>query len=128
MVACCATAGLIHIVTVNAFVARHREADRAILNDYLETNERFATGRGAQERQALLSSLREMVDDVACVIPVLAARAEYLAAAFEQAVLRYGSLDACVRVGLGADVEGLRATLLTSSAQHRAGGTGGDQA
>jgi protein-tyrosine phosphatase len=86
----------------------------AVLDDYLETNVRFTTGHGAASRAELLSSLRTVVDDVACLMPLLDARPEYLAAAFDEAVLRYGSFDAYVRLGLGADVEGLRATLLTS--------------
>lgn len=85
----------------------------AIIADYLLTNERFTTGRGAVGRQQLLEAISGYVPDVSVILPLLEARAEYLAAAFGEAEQRYGSIEAFLADELHADVESLRANLIT---------------
>ncbi|HVB41377.1 MAG TPA: tyrosine-protein phosphatase [Streptosporangiaceae bacterium] len=80
--------------------------------DYLLTNERFTTGRGAAGRCRLLESLRALVGDVQPLMPVIEARPSYLAAAFAEADSRYGGFPAFLRQGLGVDAAVLRAKFL----------------
>ncbi len=80
--------------------------------DYLLTNERFTTGRGAVGRARLLASMAGFVDDIDLLTPLIDARASYLDAAFDEAESCYGSIGAFLRDGLDADVAGLRANLL----------------
>ena len=75
-------------------------------------NERAAEGRGAESRAKLLALLRRMVGERQPVAPLLDVRREYLQAAFDEAEAEYGSMDAFLRDGLGADVERLRAALV----------------
>lgn len=80
--------------------------------DYLRTN---ALSEGVQE--ALLGAMRRRHPslDVEAVRPVLQARPEYLAAAYDEVARVYGSFDRYLRVGLGLDdplIAALRAHLL----------------
>ncbi len=76
----------------------------AIIADYLLTNERFTTGRGAEGRHRLLAALSDLVPDVSLVLPLLEARVGYLNAAFDAATEHYGTMTAFLREGLGADI------------------------
>ncbi len=88
-------------------------ADReTVYADYLLTNERAAEGRGAEARAKLLAILRQMVGDRQPIGPLIDVRREYLQAAFDEVETKYGSFDAYLRDGLGADVDRLRAALL----------------
>jgi protein-tyrosine phosphatase len=88
-------------------------ADRAtVLEDYLLTNERSATGRGAEARVRLLATLRRVLGEHQPIEPLLEVREEYLDAAFDEAEARYGSMPAFLAEGLGVDLDALRAALL----------------
>jgi protein-tyrosine phosphatase len=86
--------------------------EETVFADYLLTNERFGTGRGAVTRDVLLTALGEMIPDIGPIIPLMEARSGYLAAAFDEVSARYGTFEAFLDDGLGADVAGLRANLL----------------
>ena len=83
-----------------------------VIADYLLTNERAAQGRGAESRAKLLTMLRQLVGEKQPTAPLLDVRREYLRAAFDEAEAGYGSMDAFLRDGLGADVDRLRAALV----------------
>jgi protein-tyrosine phosphatase len=83
-----------------------------VFEDYLLTNRRSADGRGAAPRAKLMATLRGIVGARQPIEPLVEARAEYLRAAFEEAEARYGTLEACLREGLGVDQVALRAQLL----------------
>ena len=88
-------------------------ADRETVDaDYLLTNERAAEGRGAEARAKLLGILRQLVGDRQPIAPLIDVRREYLQAAFDEVETKYGSFDAYLHDGLGADVDLLRAALL----------------
>jgi len=107
------TAGKDRTGWLSAIVLTALGVDReSVIADYLLTNERAAEGRGAESRAKLLALLRQMVGERQPVAPLLDVRREYLQAAFDEAEARYGSMDAFLREGLGADVERLRATLV----------------
>jgi protein-tyrosine phosphatase len=107
------TAGKDRTGWLAALVLAALGVDRATITaDYLLTNERFATGRGAAGRARLLASLGELGVDVVAVLPLLEARTDYLDAAFAEVDARYGDMPAFLRVGLDADVDALRANLL----------------
>jgi protein-tyrosine phosphatase len=57
-------------------------------------------------------TLHQLVGERQPIAPLLDVRREYLQAAFDEAETMYGSVDAFLREGLGADVDRLRATLL----------------
>jgi protein-tyrosine phosphatase len=107
------TAGKDRTGWLSAIVLSALGVDREIVTaDYLLTNERAAEGRGAESRAKLLALLSGLVGERQPVAPLLDVRREYLDAAFDQAEAEYGSMDAFLRDGLGADVEGLRAALI----------------
>ena len=84
-----------------------------VVGDYLLTNERFTTGRGAAGRARLLEAMSGVVPDIGVLMPLLEARSSYLDAAFDEADARYGTFEAFLHDGLNADVDGLRTNLLT---------------
>ena len=107
------TAGKDRTGWLSAIVLTALGADReSVIADYLLTNERAAEGRGAESRAKLLALLRGMVGERQPVAPLLDVRREYLQAAFDEAEARYGSMEAFLREGLGADVERLRSALV----------------
>jgi protein-tyrosine phosphatase len=107
------TAGKDRTGWLSAIVLSALGADReTVLADYLLTNERATQGRGAESRAKLLALLRGMVGERQPIGPLLDVRREYLKAAFDEAEAGYGSMDAFLREGLGADVDRLRAALL----------------
>jgi protein-tyrosine phosphatase len=83
-----------------------------VIADYLLTNERFTTGRGAAGRDRLLAAMGGLVSDVSVLMPLFDARSDYLEAAFDEAETRYGTFEAFLRDGLDADVDRLRTNLL----------------
>ncbi len=90
--------------------------DRATITaDYLLTNERFSTGRGAAGRAQLLASLSDLGVDVVTVLPLLEARVDYLGAAFAEVDAHYGGMPAFLRQSLDVDIEALRRNLLDSA-------------
>jgi protein-tyrosine phosphatase len=95
---------------------------KAVTADYMMSNIRFTTGRGAAGRQELLTSLHTFVSDVRLVTPVLNADPSYLSAAFDEAQRIYGSFDAFLHEGLRLDVTQLRRNLLCPAAPGHAEG------
>ena len=107
------TAGKDRTGWLSAIVLTALGTDReTITADYLLTNERAAQGRGAESRAKLLALLHQLVGERQPTAPLLDVRREYLKAAFDEAEAKYGSMDAFLRDGLGADVDGLRAALV----------------
>ena len=107
------TAGKDRTGWLSAIVLTALGTDReTVIADYLLTNERAAEGRGAEARAKLLAMVRQRVGERQPIEPLLDVRREYLNAAFDEAEAGYGSMDAFLRDGLGADVERLRAALL----------------
>ena len=107
------TAGKDRTGWLTAIVLTALGTDReTVIADYLLTNERATEGRGAESRAKLLALLRGLVGERQPIAPLLDVRREYLNAAFDEAESRYGSMDAFLRDGLGADVERLRAALV----------------
>lgn len=87
--------------------------DRAdVYADYLLTNERSSTGRGAEARARLLATVRLMVGDRQPLSPLIEVRPVYLDAAFAEVEARYGSVDEFLVSGLGFDVERFREVML----------------
>jgi protein-tyrosine phosphatase len=80
--------------------------------DYLLTNVRCSTGRGAEGRARLLEMLRYMLGEHQPLLPLIEVRGEYLDAAFAEVETRYGSLEDFLMSGLGFDVERFRRTVL----------------
>jgi len=107
------TAGKDRTGWLTAIVLTALGTDReTVIADYLLTNERAAEGRGAESRAKLLAQLRQLVGERQPTAPLLDVRREYLKAAFDEAEAKYGSMDAFLRDGLGADVDALRAGLV----------------
>jgi protein-tyrosine phosphatase len=107
------TAGKDRTGWLAALVLAALGVDRATITaDYLLTNERFTTGRGAVGRSRLLASLGELGVDVVAVLPLLEARTDYLDAAYDEVDARYGSMTTFLHDGLDVDVDALRAILL----------------
>ncbi|HET9168941.1 MAG TPA: tyrosine-protein phosphatase [Actinospica sp.] len=107
------TAGKDRTGWLSAILLTALGADReTVLADYLLTNQRATEGRGAPSRAKLLGILRQLVGDRQPIAPLLDVRPEYLQTAFDEAETKYGSFDAYLIDGLGADVEVLRAALL----------------
>ncbi|HEY1486569.1 MAG TPA: tyrosine-protein phosphatase, partial [Micromonosporaceae bacterium] len=107
------TAGKDRTGWLAALVLAALGVDRATITaDYLLTNERFTTGRGAAGRARLLASLGELGVDVVAVLPLLEARTDYLDAAYDEVNARYGSMPTFLRDGLDVDVDALRVHLL----------------
>lgn len=93
-------------------------ADRATaFEDYLLTEQRCEEGRGAEARARLLATLHRVVGEHQPIEPLIQVRPEYLQAAFDEVETRYGTLDAFLREGLGADPAALRASLLAEPAR-----------
>jgi protein-tyrosine phosphatase len=87
--------------------------DRAdVYADYLLTNERSSTGRGAEARARLLATLHRMVGESQPLLPLIEVRPVYLDAAFAEVEARYGSVEEFLVSGLGFDVERFRETVL----------------
>jgi protein-tyrosine phosphatase len=87
--------------------------DRAdVYADYLLTNARSSTGRGAAARARLLAMLRAVIGESQPLLPLIEVRTAYLDAAFAEVEARYGSVDAFLADGLGFDVEHFRDTVL----------------
>lgn len=80
--------------------------EAAIRRDYLRTNELTA-----EVQRMLLDRLvaRRQDVDVDAIRPMLEAREEYLDAAYDEVVARYGSFDAYLHHGLGLDDDVLAA-------------------
>ena len=87
--------------------------DRAdVYADYLLTNERSSTGRGAEARARLLATIRLMVGESQSLLPLIEVRPGYLDAAFAEVETRYGSVEEFLVNGLGFDIERFRETIL----------------
>ncbi len=86
-----------------------------VFADYLLTNERFNTGRGAVTRDVLLAALSDVIPDLDPIMPLMEARSGYLSAAFDEVKSMYGTFDAFLDLGLNADGAGLRTNLLPST-------------
>ena len=80
--------------------------------DYLLSNQRAAEGRGAAARAKLVGMIQQLVGERQPIAPLLDVRREYLQAAFDEAEAKYGSFEAFLRDGLGADVDRLRGAFL----------------
>jgi len=107
------TAGKDRTGWLAAIVLTALGVDRAtVVADYLLTNDRFTTGRGAAGRARLLEAMSGVVPDIGVLMPLLEARSSYLDAAFDEVEMRYGTFEAFLRDGLDADVDGLRTNLL----------------
>jgi protein-tyrosine phosphatase len=107
------TAGKDRTGWLAALVLAALGVDRATITaDYLLTNDRFTTGRGAAGRARLLAQLSDRGVDVGSVLPLLEARLEYLDAAFTEVDARFGGMAEFLREGLDADVDALRRNLL----------------
>ena len=107
------TAGKDRTGWLAALVLSALGADReTVIADYLLTDERTTRGRGAEARAVLVVTVRGMVGERQPVAPLLDVRREYLLAAFDEAETTYGSTEAFLREGLGADVDRLRGALL----------------
>ena len=87
--------------------------DRAdVYADYLLTNERSGTGRGAEGRAKLMAMLRRMLGERQPLMPLIEVRPTYLDAAFAEVEERYGSVEEFLVSGLGCDLERFREALL----------------
>ncbi|WP_020522672.1 tyrosine-protein phosphatase [Catelliglobosispora koreensis] len=107
------TAGKDRTGWLSAIVLTALGVDReTVMADYLLTNERFTTGRGAVGRGHLLKALSELVADVNDVLPVLDARPAYLQAAFDEVDACYGTFEDFLKQGLNTDVDRMREVLL----------------
>lgn len=88
--------------------------DRAdVYADYLLTNERSSTGRGAEAQARLLAMIRLMVGQSQPLLPLIEVRPAYLDAAFAEVEARYGSVEEFLVSGLGFDIERFREAVLT---------------
>jgi protein-tyrosine phosphatase len=107
------TAGKDRTGWLTAIVLTALGATRAtVLEDYLLTGRRSTEGRGAASRAKLLATLRGLVGERQPLAPLLEVRPAYLEAAFDEVESRYGTFEAFLRDGLGADAAALRAALL----------------
>ncbi len=87
--------------------------DRAsVYADYLLTNERSGTGRGAEGRARLLAAMRRMIGERQPLMPLLEVRSVYLDAAFAEVEERYGSVENFLVSGLGCDLDRFREAVL----------------
>lgn len=107
------TAGKDRTGWLAALVLSALGVDRAtVYTDYLLTNERSGTGRGAQTRTGILAMLRRLVGEHQPVLPLIEVRPEYLDAAFAEVADRYGSVEAFLVSGLGLDAGRFREAVL----------------
>lgn len=89
-----------------------------VLQDYLASNAYLA-----EKNKATLLKLKDSgaALNPEALEPVLGVRASYIAAAFDEVAMRYGSMEAYARNGLGIDgatLNRLRSRLIVGEAQH----------
>jgi protein-tyrosine phosphatase len=107
------TAGKDRTGWLAALVLTALGADRAtVYADYLLSNERFSSGRGAQVRARILAALRKRIGERQPLLPLIEVRTGYLDAAFAQAEERYGTMTDFLVSGLGLDIERFRQAVL----------------
>ena len=77
----------------------------AVYADYLLSNERSGTGRGAEGRARLVALLRRVLGERQSLLPLLEVRSVYLDAAFAVVKERYGTVEDFLDTdtGLGFD-------------------------
>jgi protein-tyrosine phosphatase len=85
--------------------------EESVVADYLLTNDRFTTGRGATIRERRLMAVRDKIPDIGPILPLLEARPGYLEAAFAGVSEKFGTFDGYLD-DMGVDIPSLRANLL----------------